>query len=39
MSFLEHMSNSALTDTRNETEYVDNGMEDDSEKRALHMIA
>lgn len=38
VSFLKHMTTSALTDTRKETEYVENGTEVDAEKSALQII-
>jgi hypothetical protein len=39
VSFLGHITAGVLTDTRRETEYVDSGMEDDTEKNALQIIA
>ena len=39
VSLLVHITASILTDTRSETEYVDNGMIDDVEKKALQMTA
>jgi len=39
VSFLGHITGGALTDTRSETEYVDSGMEGDTEKKPLQIIA
>jgi hypothetical protein len=39
VSFLGNIDAGVLTDTRSGTEYVDNGMEDDTEKNALQIIA
>ncbi len=39
VSFLGRVTASVLTDTRSETEYVDNGTVDDTEKNALQIIA
>jgi hypothetical protein len=39
VSLLGPITAGILTDIRSETEYVDNGMIDDAEKKALQMIA
>lgn len=39
MNFLGHVIASILTDTRSETEYDDSGMEGETEKNTLQMIA